>query len=75
MFKSVKYLVEQGARKERVELELDLLYFIGEQPVRWVNDEGQKESDAHYNRRLDAWFEARKLIIKFFDERSNKPPN
>lgn len=73
MYKLGKWLHELGAKHERELLKADLFYYLGWQPVKRDDPEtGMREAEAHYNKRLDAWFAARELIENFFKEQHDR---
>ena len=68
MYKLAQWLYELGAKNEQRKLHMELLFHIGQQPVRYLDSEaGIEESEQHYNKRLDAWFAAREMIQSFFE--------
>jgi hypothetical protein len=69
MYKLAKWIYAIGAAHARDNFKTQLLLFFNEQPVRYHNEEkGIKEDDAHYKKRIDGWFYARKMLDEFFDE-------
>lgn len=66
-----KWLYELGKRHAYEQLRAELYLYIGREPVRYSDLEfDMKESEASYKKRIDAWFEARKLLDAFFQEKS-----
>ena len=69
MYKLAKWIYALGAKHERDKLKSELHYFLGWQPERLIDEKnGMTESEEHYKKRLDGWFEARKLVEEFFVE-------
>jgi hypothetical protein len=69
VYKLAKFLIAYGAKQEREKLKADLFYYLGWQPERRIDEEaGMTESEEHFKKRLDGWFEARQMINDFFRE-------
>jgi hypothetical protein len=68
-----KWLYNLGKRHAYEQLRAELYLFIGQEPTRFSDpDFGMSESDASYKKRVDGWFEARKMLTTFFGEREER---
>lgn len=74
MYKLAKYLYELGQKNAYDRLRSDLYLFIGQEPIRYNDlERGISESEAAFKKRVDAWFAARELLDKFFQDPVDGP--
>lgn len=72
MYKFGKWLYDLGTANARKQLELDMLYFLGGEPVRYSGDDGEwLESEKHYAKRIDEWFAQKQFVGNFFAQADN----
>lgn len=75
MYRLVKWAHDLGKRHAYEQLRAELYLFIGQEPVRFRDPEFEmEESEKNFQKRIDAWFEARKMLQAFFNDRDNRRP-
>ncbi len=73
MYRLVKWAYDLGKKHALSQLEAELYLFIGREPTKINNPEfDMVESDKSFQKRVDGWFEAQKILGAFFADK--RPP-